>query len=285
MANNFDAMDSGAKKSGSTKTADQTSESCDQGGMGNDWVELEVVDSEKKPVPEVAYRLTAPDGQERRGVLDADGKARVEPINSGKCKVSFDEADSTLDYVTIQLADESGKGVLAQPYKLTLPDGQQIAGVLDRDGQATVRNFDSGSCQVEFEDVQPGEDWIEIELVDGEERPVPNERYAAELPDKRIVHGFLDKDGKAKIANIPTGQCRVKFLGPSTHPQDLVVQLVDCEEQPIPGEDYELTLPNGDKHSGKLDSSGIVTVRNTMAGIVKIEFRPVSDASTQRSDD
>lgn len=53
--------------------------------------------------------------------------------------------------------------------------------------------------------------WIEIELVDEEDEPVPGERYKVILSDKTVAEGTLDEKGFARIDGIPKGDCKVTF--------------------------------------------------------------------------
>ena len=53
--------------------------------------------------------------------------------------------------------------------------------------------------------------WIEIELVDEKERPVPKERYRIQLPDGTTVEGTLDVAGRARLDGLDPGQCQVSF--------------------------------------------------------------------------
>ena len=58
------------------------------------WIEIEMVDEDKNPVPGEAYRITLPDGQTvAEGTLDDKGFARVDGIDSGTCKITFPELD------------------------------------------------------------------------------------------------------------------------------------------------------------------------------------------------
>ena len=53
--------------------------------------------------------------------------------------------------------------------------------------------------------------WIEIKLVDEENRPVPGEKYRITLSDDTVIEGTLDGDGFARHDGIPKGNCRVTF--------------------------------------------------------------------------
>lgn len=57
------------------------------------WVEVELLDKAGKPVPNEKYRVTAPDGTESEGYLDSQGRARVDGIDLGNCKITFPELD------------------------------------------------------------------------------------------------------------------------------------------------------------------------------------------------
>ncbi len=54
-------------------------------------------------------------------------------------------------------------------------------------------------------------DFIEVTLVDVEDKPVPDEKFIAYLPDGQVREGTLDGNGYAKIENIPPGAWSVSF--------------------------------------------------------------------------
>jgi len=58
------------------------------------WIEIEMVDEDKRPVPGEKYRITLPDGETvAEGTLDDKGFARVDGIDPGNCKITFPELD------------------------------------------------------------------------------------------------------------------------------------------------------------------------------------------------
>lgn len=60
--------------------------------------------------------------------------------------------------------------------------------------------------------VRPVEHWVEIELVDQDGKPFPDEKYEVELPDGRKVTGKLDSVGRAKVDGVSqSGTCKVRF--------------------------------------------------------------------------
>lgn len=58
-----------------------------------DWVEIVLVGEDGSPVPDERYVVTLPDGEERTGRLDAQGRARIEGIGKGECQVTLPRLD------------------------------------------------------------------------------------------------------------------------------------------------------------------------------------------------
>jgi hypothetical protein len=57
------------------------------------WIEIELVDSDGKPVCGADYAVICADSAVRRGTTDDKGRAREEGIVPGTCKVSFPKLD------------------------------------------------------------------------------------------------------------------------------------------------------------------------------------------------
>ncbi len=55
------------------------------------WVGILLVDDSDPPEPVAyaRYRVELPDGSTREGILDQDGRARIDGIDPGSCKISF----------------------------------------------------------------------------------------------------------------------------------------------------------------------------------------------------
>jgi type VI secretion system secreted protein VgrG len=58
------------------------------------WIEIELVDEDGDPVAGERYRVTLTDGKTlAEGSLDEHGRARVENIDPGNCKITFPNLD------------------------------------------------------------------------------------------------------------------------------------------------------------------------------------------------
>ena len=58
------------------------------------WIEIEMVDEDGKPLSGEKYRVTLPDGVTvAEGSLDEKGRARIEGVDAGSCKITFPNLD------------------------------------------------------------------------------------------------------------------------------------------------------------------------------------------------
>jgi hypothetical protein len=58
------------------------------------WIEIEMVDEAGAPVAGEKYKIELADGTVSEGTLGSDGKARLDGIEPGSCKVSFPDLDA-----------------------------------------------------------------------------------------------------------------------------------------------------------------------------------------------
>lgn len=62
------------------------------------------------------------------------------------------------------------------------------------------------------EEKQKKKGWIEIELVDQDDHPIPGEPYRVTLPDgESVAEGTLDEKGLARLEGIEPGSCKITF--------------------------------------------------------------------------
>ena len=79
--------------------------------------------------------------------------------------------------------------------------------------QRQTKSGKYGSVQVKPYKRDPTKkSWIEIELVDDDNEPVPGEPYRITLPDgETAAEGTLDDKGFARVDGIDPGTCKVTF--------------------------------------------------------------------------
>lgn len=58
---------------------------------------------------------------------------------------------------------------------------------------------------------QQEKDWIEIELVGEDDKPVAGEKYRVTLPDGSVDEGTLDQNGWVRVAGFDKGSCKITF--------------------------------------------------------------------------
>lgn len=53
--------------------------------------------------------------------------------------------------------------------------------------------------------------WVEFQLLDEDNQPVPNVAYSIKLPDGSSMTGKLDGQGTVRFDRISAGQCQISF--------------------------------------------------------------------------
>jgi hypothetical protein len=142
------------------------------------------------------------------------------------------------------------------------------------------------------QDVQPsapvrpcgGPCWIEIELLDEDDRGVAREPYSVKLPNGQIREGKLNDQGWVRFDNIPCGICVVRFprvdrqfiqpaeTNPAGKTHWLEIVLLDEDKQPVAGAAYSVTLPDGGIQEGKLDKKGYARLNGLPPGTCLVRF-------------
>ena len=60
------------------------------------WIEIELLDDAGKPIANERYFVELPDGSQKSGRTDGQGRARVDGVDPGTAKVSFPDLDKKL---------------------------------------------------------------------------------------------------------------------------------------------------------------------------------------------
>ena len=69
-------------------------------------------------------------------------------------------------------------------------------------------------------DAPPDEDelsFVDLELVDAEGDPVPNERYRVTAANGQVFEGTLDASGQAHVEQVAAGECKIEFPDRGEH--------------------------------------------------------------------
>jgi len=106
--------------------------------------------------------------------------------------------------------DKAEDADLADPGKMAEIKAEQIKSKSGKYGSTKVKPFKSPT-EEEKEEKKDELSWIEIELVDEEDEPIPGEKYKITLSDDSVIEGTLDGDGFARHDDIPKGTCKVTF--------------------------------------------------------------------------
>lgn len=104
--------------------------------------------------------------------------------------------------------DQPEDADVADPGEIAEAKAEQIQKQAGKYGQTPVKPYKPPQSEEEEEEKTA---WIEIELVDEEDEPVPGEKYEIELPDGSVAKGTLNGDGLARIDGIDPGTCQITF--------------------------------------------------------------------------
>jgi len=97
----------------------------------------------------------------------------------------------------------------ADPGEMAKLKAEQVESKQGKYGSTPVKPHKAPQTKEEKEEKKS---WIEIELVDEEDHPVPGERYLVTLPDgETVAEGTLDEKGRARVDGIEPGTCKITF--------------------------------------------------------------------------
>jgi type VI secretion system secreted protein VgrG len=109
--------------------------------------------------------------------------------------------------MTPKAADEADK---ADPGEMAKIKAEQVQTQKGKYGSTPFPPFKPQPPAAGEEQKKPH--WIEIKLVDTENKPVPGEPYRITLPDgQTVAEGTLDEKGFARVDGIDPGTCKVTF--------------------------------------------------------------------------
>jgi uncharacterized protein (DUF2345 family) len=157
-----------------------------------------------------------------------------------------------------------------------------------RDDQMKAMAKSGGGAAVPCSSTPP-DAWIEVVLVDQQDKPVADARYRITLTTGEEKIGKLDANGMVRFDKIPEGICLVRFPdldGASTEMQAspavprkkkgkrswLELKVVDEKGKPQGNLKYEVTLSDETVKNGTLDADGFSRIDDIPAGTCKVRF-------------
>jgi hypothetical protein len=167
--------------------------------------------------------LTAPTPGQSQPELLSPGRHPVESGRAYQAKTGAKYVLVIASWIEVELVFEDGSPAAGDPYKITLASGEVREGKLDAKGMARLESIPPGTCQVEWpsldaketaprpEPEKPPTAWIELELIDEAGNPMAEEEYRLERTDGIVKEGKLDKDGHARIEDLPEGEHRLSW--------------------------------------------------------------------------
>ena len=120
----------------------------------------------------------------------------------------------TLDGTMVRVASgpgsPAGSGSAKQAVAPTDPEKAKEADTAQA-GKAKSGGEEPDDNEKPFKQDESKKSWIEIELVDEDDKPIPGEKYKITMPDGSAKTGTLDENGFARVEGIDPGTCNVTF--------------------------------------------------------------------------
>lgn len=164
-----------------------------------DFIELVLVDQDDQPVARRPFNVELPSGAVRSGQTDDAGRARVDGIPPGQCKITFPDFEKR-DYAFKEALPGKRPDVASGPARIPDPE-------LDDDGNPIARNDD---------DSPPGPSpaalaTLSFDIKDKSGVPLRSEPFLITFADGSSQEGTLDDDGFASLADVPPGTAELSF--------------------------------------------------------------------------
>jgi type VI secretion system secreted protein VgrG len=115
------------------------------------------------------------------------------------------KAGAPVDPAEPKAAEEADK---ADPGQVEQTKAEQRKTQTGKYGSEKVKPYKPPQTKEEKENKKS---WIEIEMVDEENQPVPGMAYRITLPDGSVADGTLDGKGFARVDGIESGTCQITF--------------------------------------------------------------------------
>ena len=185
------------------------------------WIAIELIDDEGAPYPDEFYRLELPDGSTRQGRLDREGKARIENIPEGTCKVFFPDLDDSKSSGATSSSSASPAATAASD--AAAPSGAVAA----NDEAATATSDDDGAQREDAEKPEAAACFFEMALP-----VIPGIDEGDEYPPSSGTVTLRSSGGYERVLSIADGTraedyCCLRFddIPPERHDDDFAATL------------------------------------------------------------
>ena len=139
--------------------------------------------------------------------------------------------------------------------------------------------FSSGTPAEDVKACPLKKHWIEIELLDWEQKPIVGAEYWVQLTTGEIKTGTFDATGIVRFDGIPEGECIVQFPGTEKYEHREAVrtswielELLDEWGKPMPEQRYEIEGADGCLIKGQLDKQGFQRVVGLAPGVCTVKW-------------
>ena len=142
-----------------------------------------------------------------------DGFETGTPVTVQICKRDIRGADAIVEEIETKVQGSKVEGEWAYVYPEDLDHKVPVEEYADYEQYAAPQYYfevNVGTCSSRS-DLLKYQDYIEIELRDDADNPIPDEEYVLHLSHGAVRKGTLDANGCSKEGNVPPGKCLVRF--------------------------------------------------------------------------
>lgn len=146
----------------------------------------------------------------------------------------YEYHEDTDDIPTQEEMDKYGGSYNPPEYFFTITIGAQELG---KEQESGILNF---------------KDWIEVELVDDNNDPIPEVEYEAVYPDGTTQSGKLDELGKTRFENVPPGDFKITYKDVCTEVEEKeVTQSDDPDDDVLSADEGEVSTETQSEEEGE----------------------------------
>lgn len=115
----------------------------------------------------------------------------------------------TLGATAVLIGDQGGGA--GSPMAATMAAAKASGAALVAQGCNSYGPEEGGQDGGREDATVPPTTWIDVELVDEHDQPVPYRRYRVTASDGRVFEGYVGPAGIARVTGVSPGECKVDF--------------------------------------------------------------------------